>query len=69
MGISAVTLINPYYYTVPAVKDLHFDSGGHCWVEDFVIGHRTFGSARFPGITNVAGLDLDAIGKEYMYHT
>ena len=57
-----VSLTNPNYYTEPAVKDLQLDAKGDCWVEDFVVGHSTYGCAQFPGKTNVARLDLDAIG-------
>ncbi len=62
LGFSAVTLTHPNYYTEPATKDLQIDSKGDCWVDNFVVGHGTYGRAQFPGKTNVAGLDLDAIG-------
>ncbi len=62
IGFSVVTLTNPNYYTEPAVSELHLDQNKECWVEDFVVGHKIYGSASFPGKTNVAGLDLDAIG-------
>ncbi len=57
-----MVLINPNYYTMPAIRDLQLDENGDCWVDDFVVGHRAYGTAHFPGKTNVAGLDLDAIG-------
>ena len=62
IGLSAVVLINPNYYTVPTVRDLQLDENRECWVDDFVVGHQAYGNAHFPGKTNVAGLDLDAIG-------
>ncbi len=63
IGFSVIKLTNPSYYTKPATKDLQLDKKGDCWVENFVVGHRTYGRAEFPGKTNVAGLDLDAIGR------
>ena len=62
IGLCPVTLKNPNYYTEPRAKDLHLDENGNCWVDDFVVGHRTHGSAHFPGRTNVTGLDLDSVG-------
>ena len=64
IGFSAVTLTDPSYYTVPEAKELQLDSSGDCWVENFVVGHKIHGRARFPGKNNVARLDVDRTGKK-----
>ena len=37
------------------------DSEGNCNVENFTIGRENYGNIFFPGVTNVAGLNLDEI--------
>ena len=39
------------------------DENGDCIVTDFVVGRYGYGNVFFPGETNVAGLNLDEIGK------
>ena len=39
------------------------DSNGDVFVDDFVVGREGYGEAKFLGRTNVAGLNLDEIGK------
>ena len=40
------------------------DSNGDVFVDDFVVGRRGYGRVKFYGRTNVAGLNLDEIGKD-----
>ena len=49
------------YYSIPDVKDLLLDDQGNCMVTDFTIGREAFGKIVFPGVVNVAGLNLDEI--------
>ncbi len=62
---AGVVLTDPQYYINLDVDEIEraVDGNGDCWVEDFSIGHRTYGSAFFPGQTNIANLHLDKIGK------
>lgn len=41
------------------------DANGECVVENFVVGRDGYGNVVFPGFTNVAGLNLDEIGKAF----
>lgn len=58
-----VVLTRPGYYTIPSVDEMvkMMDSDGNCNVENFTVGHEKYGKVCFPGITNVAGLNLDEI--------
>jgi len=40
------------------------DDDGSCFVDGFTIGRYDFGNVYFPDRLNVAGLDLDTIGKK-----
>jgi nuclear pore complex protein Nup98-Nup96 len=50
---------------MPSLDDLAVttDQNGDCIIEDFTIGREGYGSVFYPGITNVAGLNLDEISK------
>ena len=37
------------------------ESSGSCLVENFTVGRTGYGNIFFPGVTNVAGLNLDEI--------
>lgn len=58
-----VVLTRPGYYTIPALDELlkMTDKDGNCNVENFTVGHDKYGKVCFPGVTNVAGLNLDEI--------
>ena len=53
------------YYTIPPLAELNqkIDSNGDVFVDDFVVGRQGYGQVKFYGRTNVAGLNLDEIGK------
>ena len=68
---TGVTLSRQGYYTIPALDDMVelMDENGNCYVEDLTIGRENYGNVFFPGITNVAGMNLDDIGKiEICFH-
>lgn len=52
------------YYTIPSLEDLpeYMDANGDCMVDNLSIGREGYGSVFFPGVTNVANLDIDATG-------
>uniref|UniRef100_A0A183ARR2 Peptidase S59 domain-containing protein n=1 Tax=Echinostoma caproni TaxID=27848 RepID=A0A183ARR2_9TREM len=58
-----IKLTKPGYYTLPTLEELAsmVDEKGGCIVEDFVIGRRHYGHILFPGLTDLTGIDLDAI--------
>ena len=62
-----VKLTDCNYYTVPSADELQLDLRGECWVQDFIVGHRIFGSAKFTGWTNIAGLNLSSIGIGFLF--
>ena len=39
------------------------DENGKCIVESFVVGREGYGNVLWPGLTNVANANLDAIGE------
>jgi nuclear pore complex protein Nup98-Nup96 len=41
------------------------DDNGDCFAEDLVIGRDGFGNVMFPGVTNIASMNLDEIGRLY----
>ena len=43
------------------------NENGDCFVDGFTIGREGYGSIHFPGVVNVAGLNLDEIGKTFYY--
>lgn len=54
------------YYTKPTIEELRssFNENGQCFVKEFTIGRKHYGSVTFRGShMNLAGLDLDRIGK------
>lgn len=53
------------YYTIPPMTELKelIDEDGSCFVDGFTIGRYDYGNVFFPDRFNVAGLDLDSIGK------
>ena len=63
---TGVTLTRPGYYTIPALDDMVelMDENGNCYVEDLTVGRENYGNVFFPGITNVAGMNLDDIGNK-----
>lgn len=40
-----------------------FNDKGQCLVKQFTIGRENYGSVTFYGLANLAGLNLDEIGK------
>ncbi|KAK3588728.1 hypothetical protein CHS0354_019194 [Potamilus streckersoni] len=60
---AGVVLRRPGYFTVPNLEELAelVDENGDCFVEDFTIARDGYGSIYFPGVTNVANLNLDDI--------
>lgn len=56
------------YYTIPPMNELAelVDEDGSCFVDGFTIGRYDYGNVFFPDRFNVAGLDLDSIGKKYL---
>ena len=64
---AGIVLTRPGYYTVPSLEVLAelVDDGGDCNVEDLTIGREGYGSIFFPGITNVANLNIDETGKNF----
>ncbi|XP_066286606.1 nuclear pore complex protein Nup98-Nup96-like isoform X2 [Branchiostoma lanceolatum] len=58
---AGIVLTKNEYYTEPSLDELAnmVDENGDCWVENFVIGRDGYGSVFFPGLTNVANLNLD----------
>jgi hypothetical protein len=57
---SGVKLTKPGYSCIPDLATLDYD----CEVNDFTVRHVEYGEVTFPGKTNVAGLDLDAISNQ-----
>lgn len=60
---AGIVLKRPQYFTVPPLGELASmtDVDGNCFVENFVVGRHGYGNIFFPGMTNVRGLNLDAI--------
>lgn len=58
-----VVLRRPDYFTIPSLDELAklFDQHGDCLVENFSIARIDYGCITFPGITNVANMNLDEI--------
>lgn len=56
------------YYTQPSLDELrnYFNEHGQCLLKEFTVGREHYGSVTFLGTKlNVAGLDLDRLGKEF----
>lgn len=53
------------YFTIPPMHELaeFVNEDGSCFVDGFTIGRYDYGNVYFPDRFNVAGLDLDSIGK------
>lgn len=63
---AGIILTRPEYYTIPSLKELEkmMDRAtGDCIVNGFTVGRAGYGSVFWPGETNVAGLNLDDLGK------
>lgn len=58
---AGITLDRAGYYTIPSLETLSKDENGACLVENFTIGRENYGNVFFPGVTNVADLNLDEI--------
>jgi nuclear pore complex protein Nup98-Nup96 len=58
-----IVLERPGYFTIPSLQDLAecVDSKGDCFVENFAIGRIDYGCITFPGMTNLANMNLDEI--------
>jgi hypothetical protein len=55
------------YYTKPPIEELRscFNEQGQCFVKQFTIGRKHYGSVTFQGLhMNLAGLDLNRLGKK-----
>ena len=73
---TGIVLNRPDYYTLPALdelteclEDVEDEDGNKqmtCPVENFVVGREGYGNVMFPGVSDVAGLNLDEIG-EWVY--
>ena len=59
------TLTGDDYYTKPTMSELRslFNDRGECHVKQFTVGRENYGSVTFYGHVNLAGLNLDEIGK------
>jgi len=53
------------YYTVPSLDELKqlIAEDGSCIVQNFCIGRYNYGNIFFDEVMDVAGLDIDSIGK------
>jgi nuclear pore complex protein Nup98-Nup96 len=53
------------YYTIPPLDDLihHIRDDGSCMVDNFTIGREGYGNIFYPDSFDVAGLNIDDIGK------
>lgn len=60
---AGIVLRRSGYFTLPALDEMIPDADGRCLVENFVVAREGYGNALFPGLTDVAGMNLDAIGK------
>ena len=47
------------YYTIPPLSHLTLDKEGQCLVTGFTVGREGYGNIHYPGILNVANLNLD----------
>ena len=53
------------YYTIPPIDDLknYLSEDGSCIVPNFTVGRDGYGNVYFGKELNVAGLNLDEIGR------
>ena len=56
-----IQLDRPGYFTIPPLQDLVPDQKGDCFAENFAIGRVDYGCITFPGLTNLANLNLDEV--------
>jgi len=58
-----ISLDRPGYFTIPSMQELASmtDAKGDCLVENFSIGRVDYGCVTFPGVTNIANMNLDEI--------
>jgi len=57
------------YYTIPSLDDLrsYLAEDGSCVVPNFTVGREGYGNVFFGKEMDVAGLNLDEIGKRFVY--
>ena len=60
---AGIVLERPGYFTIPSMQELAAmtDAKGDCMVENFSIGRVDYGCITFPGMTNLANMNLDEI--------
>lgn len=65
---TTVILTKPDYYTRPPLDELEqlVHQDGNCIIEDFTVGRTGCGEIIFFGMTDVTGMNLDELGKEYV---
>jgi len=65
-----VLLTRPGYYIEPPIEELdqEVDEQGNCFVNKFVVGRLNHGEIRFLQTVNVAGLNMDEIGKYHILY-
>lgn len=59
-----IVLDRPGYFTIPSLQDLaemYNADKGECLAENFAIGRVDYGCITFPGITDVANMNLDEL--------
>ncbi|XP_062910842.1 nuclear pore complex protein Nup98-Nup96 isoform X1 [Mobula hypostoma] len=59
---AGIILTKVGYYTIPSMEELaqHMtNENGECFVENFTIGRKGYGSVYFPGMVNLTNMDLD----------
>ena len=60
---AGIVLRRSGYFTLPALEEMIPDEHGRCLVENFVVAREGYGNALFPGLTDVAGMNLDAVSE------
>ena len=65
---TTVILTKPGYYTHPPLDELEqlVQQDGNCIIDDFAVGRTGYGEIIFIGKTNVTGMNLDELGKQYV---
>ncbi|XP_042901697.1 nuclear pore complex protein Nup98-Nup96 isoform X1 [Parasteatoda tepidariorum] len=60
---AGIKLTKSGYYTLPSMEEISslFDENKRCFVNNFTVGRKGYGKVMFPGVTNVADLNLDEI--------
>lgn len=67
---AGIILTRADYYTIPSLAELAkmTDENGRCIVQNFTIGRLNYGNIFFEDSFDVAGLNLDALGK-FLFNT